>query len=154
MNCPGADDNGSGVMVLLKLAEWLKSMRLNKTVQLVLSSNEEYGRHGSTAYVADLKRRGNFILSAINIDIIGYNRPFAIFSGDVIDAMKENFTIERKIKILLKESYNAAMFFFHRNRTLKLICRNDDRKLMPDSDYIEKNSVFKKVKFIIDDDCG
>jgi hypothetical protein len=152
-DCPGADDNGSGVLVLLKLAELLKETRLNKTVELVFSSNEEFGQKGSAAYVSDLKAKGEIILGAINVDIVGYNRPLAIFSADVIAALREKFTFERKIKILLKCGYNAAYFLFNHNLTLKLTGRQAERNLMPDPSYIETDPILKKVKFIIDDDC-
>ena len=69
----GMNDNGSGSMVLLALAERLASFeRPARTVRFAFWGAEEPGRYGSTAYVdslsADERRR---ITAYLNFDMLG-----------------------------------------------------------------------------------
>jgi Peptidase family M28 len=72
---PGADDNGTGVAVLLEGARILAEKPGNKTIEWVFFSNEEQGHKGSKAYVRDLMAKGHSIKGIINIDTIGYTQP-------------------------------------------------------------------------------
>jgi acetylornithine deacetylase/succinyl-diaminopimelate desuccinylase-like protein len=55
---PGADDNGSGVAVLLEGARRLAENPGGNTVEWLFFPNEEQGHKGSLAYVQDLKAKG------------------------------------------------------------------------------------------------
>jgi hypothetical protein len=70
----GADDNASGVAVLLEGARILAKQRTNRAVELIIFSNEEQDHKGSKAYVKDLADRGRRIRGVINIDAIGYTQ--------------------------------------------------------------------------------
>jgi hypothetical protein len=74
---PGADDNGSGSMGLLALAEALKDYGpLRRSVLLMWVSGEEKGLWGSAAWTrAPLLRPGMRPVCNINIDMIGRNAP-------------------------------------------------------------------------------
>jgi len=70
---PGINDNGSGVMTLLALAEALTEFaRPARTVRFAFWGAEESGQHGSQAYVAGLEatelRR---IAAYLNFDMLG-----------------------------------------------------------------------------------
>jgi Zn-dependent M28 family amino/carboxypeptidase len=54
---PGADDNGSAIAGLLALAEALRGVSLEATVELAAFDLEEYGFLGSHQYVGELLRR-------------------------------------------------------------------------------------------------
>jgi Iap family predicted aminopeptidase len=69
---PGLNDNGSGVALLLALADRLPAAPRRATVRLGFWTAEEYGLYGSERYVADLpvaeRRR---IDAYLNFDMVG-----------------------------------------------------------------------------------
>ncbi len=70
--CVGADDNGSGVAVLLELAEYLSINPLKYPVQLIAFDMEEYGLCGSAAYVQKLKQDKQKLRLMISLEMLGY----------------------------------------------------------------------------------
>lgn len=70
---PGADDNASGVAVLLELARVLgKSLKPHSTVVFVAFTGEEAGRKGSKYFVANQKRfPSEQTLGMLNLDTVG-----------------------------------------------------------------------------------
>jgi hypothetical protein len=69
---PGANDDGSGVAVILAAAEILCHYRFNSTIRFVLFSGEEQGLFGSHEYVQNALRKGDNILGDLNFDGVGY----------------------------------------------------------------------------------
>ncbi len=83
-DCPrhsrGADDNASGVAVLLALARALQGRRLGRTVRLVAFAAEEPphlggARSGSATYLRDLRREGPRVASMISLEALGAHVP-------------------------------------------------------------------------------
>ncbi len=74
---PGADDNATGVAVLLELAAELAARPLKYPVQLVAFDMEEYGYLGSKHYAANLKKQKYQIRLMISLEMLGYcnNNP-------------------------------------------------------------------------------
>ncbi len=70
--CVGADDNGSGVAVLLELAEYLSANPLKYPVHLIAFDMEEYGLSGSHAYVEKLKGDRQKLRLMISLEMLGY----------------------------------------------------------------------------------
>ncbi len=69
---PGADDNASGVAVLLELARTLwKDARPERTVVFVAFAGEEAGRLGSTQFVAAPAFPPGRTLAMVNLDTVG-----------------------------------------------------------------------------------
>lgn len=66
----GMVDNGAGAIVILRVAEALKSRPLRHRVRAILFDKEEIDLGGSKAYVAG--RKSGEIAAAINLDIAGY----------------------------------------------------------------------------------
>jgi hypothetical protein len=70
-NSPGADDNGSGLAVLLEVARLLAPDSLRRTVVLAAPDFEEIGLIGSRELVPWLRAR-HWVRAAIVFDPIGY----------------------------------------------------------------------------------
>lgn len=69
---PGADDNASGVAVLLELARYLSEHPPRVPVWLVAFDMEEYGLLGSQAYAEDLKAAGQPVRLMLSLEMLGF----------------------------------------------------------------------------------
>ncbi|RLB53518.1 MAG: peptidase M28 [Deltaproteobacteria bacterium] len=85
---PGADDNASGVAVMLELAQWFAagvrrgSMALERDVVFAAWSAEELGLLGSQHYVKLLKGKDRQLPAAcINMDMVGRLRDRLVLYG-------------------------------------------------------------------------
>lgn len=79
INCPAANDNGTGVASLLALARQLKkrAQKPRKTLRLVAFVNEEppnFARPtmGSQVYARFCRKRGDKIVSMLSLETMGY----------------------------------------------------------------------------------
>ncbi|MEM9807059.1 MAG: M28 family peptidase [Cyanobacteria bacterium P01_D01_bin.56] len=68
--CPGADDNATGVAVLLELARHFATQPSRRPVHLVAFDLEEYGLLGSQAYVKTLAGRSIHLM--LSLEMLGY----------------------------------------------------------------------------------
>jgi aminopeptidase N len=91
---PGADDNASGIAVLLELARYFgtREFRLRKRILFVAFSGEEEGDLGSRYYVAHPVMPLANTTTMINLDMVGRVRDNTIGiagnkSGDSLDAI-------------------------------------------------------------------
>ena len=69
---PGANDDGSGVVAVLSIAEILSKYSFNHTIKFIAFSGEEVGTYGSFTYARDAYNNGDNIFAVLNLDIIGY----------------------------------------------------------------------------------
>lgn len=77
---PGADDNATGIAILLALAEQLKELRLERTVRLVAFAAEEpphvgSNTMGSAVYLREIHREGPRITAMMSLEGVGVLRP-------------------------------------------------------------------------------
>lgn len=74
-NFAGADDNASGVAVMLEVARVLKNHPTKKTIRFFATNGEESGLLGAEHYAETLKRNGMIkkLSLVINMDMVGYN---------------------------------------------------------------------------------
>jgi hypothetical protein len=72
---PGADDNGSGLAVLLEVARRVREVETEHPIVFCFFSNEEVDEPGSRAFTARARREGLRFRAAVNVDVVGYNRP-------------------------------------------------------------------------------
>lgn len=68
---PGANDNGSGVALLIELARLLSSRQWNQTIVFASFAAEEQGTFGSRHFVQNYMLDGEVIDAAIDNDIVG-----------------------------------------------------------------------------------
>jgi hypothetical protein len=74
---PGANDNGTGVAVLLEMARALKDETFQRTIRYVAFVNEEppyyfTERMGSRVHAAGARARGENIVAMISLETLGY----------------------------------------------------------------------------------
>ncbi|MCB9355828.1 MAG: M28 family peptidase [Lewinellaceae bacterium] len=71
-NSPGADDNGSGTIGMMEVAQVLSRYPMNKTLRFIGFDMEEDGVKGSTAYIQNGIAPGEEIAGVFNFEMIGY----------------------------------------------------------------------------------
>jgi hypothetical protein len=71
-NSPGANDDGSGVVAVLSIAEILSKYSFNHTIKFITFSGEEVGTYGSFNYAREAYNKKDNIIAVLNLDIIGY----------------------------------------------------------------------------------
>lgn len=74
---PGADDNASGLVVLLEVASRLRAQPLARPVWLVAFCLEEQDRLGSQAFVSRLKAERRELAGAIILECVGFAKSTA-----------------------------------------------------------------------------
>ena len=92
VNNPGADDNASGVSLVLEAARVLSAYESEYTIRFVAFDREEQGLHGAEAYVSDHSL--DDILGMISADMVAYNHQDAnsvnIYARDASIPIQEN----------------------------------------------------------------
>ena len=73
INTPGALDNGTGVIVLLLLAELLREISFNKTIEIVALNGEDYySAPGEMLYLQSNPNQMEDVFLGVNMDGAGY----------------------------------------------------------------------------------
>ncbi len=72
---PGADDNASGIAVLLEGARNIQTIDLENTVRFVAFSLEECNFIGSAHYAERMKKGGERVLGMISLEMVGFTGP-------------------------------------------------------------------------------
>jgi Peptidase family M28 len=75
-DAPGADDDGSGVAVMLELARIFATRQFPGTLVFAAVDGEEQGLFGSTFMAAQMKAAGNDVQGMFSNDIVGASRAF------------------------------------------------------------------------------
>jgi Zn-dependent M28 family amino/carboxypeptidase len=114
---PGADDNASGVAVMLEIARQLKNKQLNRTVRFVAFANEEYPHFlrdtmGSLVHAKRAYDRGDNIIAMLSLEMLGYYSdqpgsqsypsPFNLFYPDKANFVA--FVSDLRSRSLLRKS--------------------------------------------------
>ena len=100
IDTPGAIDNGTGVAILLLLAELLQDYSGAHPIDLVMFNGEDYyGAPGQVTYVAQNDGKFGDILFNINIDGAGYKEGPSCFSA---------FDLPKPIDEALREVLHTA----------------------------------------------
>ncbi|HEY7147459.1 MAG TPA: M28 family metallopeptidase [Streptosporangiaceae bacterium] len=75
-DAPGADDDGSGVAVVLEMARLFATRQFPGTLVFGVVSGEEQGLFGSTFMAAQMKAAGNDVQGMVSNDIVGASHSF------------------------------------------------------------------------------
>ncbi len=107
---PGADDNASGVALVLESARLLAGQRFPWSIRFIAWSGEELGLLGSQAYADIAADRDDNILGVLNFDMIGFNNlkqrlelvtnPGSRWLVDEMSAVAERYSIELAVDVL------------------------------------------------------
>jgi len=83
---PGADDNATGVAVLLEIARVLAEAGMVIPIEFVFFGGEEDSLLGSKAFTKHLKKSGSRLMGAINVDMVGHDeagpKDFIVFTDE------------------------------------------------------------------------
>jgi Zn-dependent M28 family amino/carboxypeptidase len=92
-DAPGANDDASGVAVVLELARALSGQRLDATVVFLATAGEEQGLFGARAHARAARERHLDVRAVLNDDIVGdpsdpggggaHDRAIRVFSGGI-----------------------------------------------------------------------
>src|SRR5579859_3235324 len=75
-DAPGADDDGSGVAVVLELARLFATRQFPGTLVFATVDGEEQGLYGSTFMAAEMKAAGADVQGMFSNDIVGASQAF------------------------------------------------------------------------------
>jgi len=81
---PGADDNATGVAVMLEAARILRWNDYAHTIRFVALDGEEVDLLGSKYHASQANSRTENIVAVINVDMVGYNWQF-----DIVDVVSD-----------------------------------------------------------------
>ena len=148
---PGADDNASGVAVLLETARILKETSLERSVFFVVFTNEEHCREGSRSYAHLARASGLNIKAVINLDILGYNRPIWPFYWD---AVMGHHTLKHKVKAMIRMARNYFLGLIYGKDIMRVAGREPNRKLVEATSKMLQDVSDLKVKELVSNDSG
>lgn len=92
----GANDNASGVSVLIELACKMKQRKLTKCYDIAFFDREEYGDKGSEQYIEYLGKQN--IIGVINFDTCGYGNRILLGPTKNLEDSVFNFVSKECIK--------------------------------------------------------
>lgn len=79
---PGANDDGSGIAIMLTIAKILSQYSFNHTIKFIAFSGEDVGLHGSKCYARKAYEKNDNIIAVFNIDTIG--SAFTERGGEIV----------------------------------------------------------------------
>jgi len=122
---PGADDNASGVSVLLEVARILSKHELEHSINFVLFSGEEQGKWGSKYYANYIDKADVDLDLLINLDMVGFPSEGSsnfLVEYDNGNVMPDNDKYSQKIANLIKD---IALKYTSLNATLGILGNAD-----------------------------
>jgi len=107
---PGADDNATGIALVLESARVLAGQRFPWSIRFIAFSGEELGLLGSSAYAEKAAVRGDEVLGVLNFDMLGYNdlidrvevatNPASRWLADLMVGVNEQYDIGLRVDVL------------------------------------------------------
>ncbi len=146
---PGADDNGSGIAVLLEIARGLSAAPLDRTVLFCIFSNEEPGAIGSRNFARDARKNGLAITAAVNFDTLGYNSDSFAW-----DSVLSKDGLNYKLKAFLPAAENYWTGLFNGKRAIRIAGRPSNAGLVQTVSASFSRHTSLQVKPLVRNDSG
>ena len=148
---PGADDDGSGVAVLLEMARICSRSKPDRTIVFCVFSNEERGAEGSRNYARKSRSAGMDIRAVLSLDVLGYNRPKKLI---YTKAFTSHAMIKHKVKAAWRMARNYTLGFLEGENVVLVGGRMKNADLVKRVAGVLSKDHGTHVKAVIDDDCG
>lgn len=149
-HAPGADDNGSGLAILLEIARTLSTAGVHRNIVFIAFSNEEIGQKGSKYYVQHLNPDMK-IIGVINLDILGYNKPNELF---YTDALACNTALKYKVKAAYRMIKNDLLGIWYGRDVVKIAGKPANKNLVFKIDSVLRSYTDIATKTVVGEDCG
>ena len=119
VEAPGADDDASGTVAAMAIADAMKNVRLNETVKFIGWVAEEQGLIGSTYYVDNIDSNTEGVKAVFQMDMIGNidngklgvdfgtNTP-SNWIGDLAKSIKDNYSIDIPVTLLKDDTSGGS----------------------------------------------
>ncbi|MFC1475182.1 M28 family peptidase [Candidatus Zixiibacteriota bacterium] len=160
----GADDNGSGVAVLLELSRYYSSLRddLKYSMLFIAFAGEEFGLLGSGNFAKNMTIDSSKVRMMINMDMIGrlneQKNGLAILGTGTCNEFKNYFDslVFDDFKLALKESGTGPSdhtpFYNRKIPVLNFFtgAHTDYHKPSDDVDKIDTSGILKVTNLIVD----
>jgi hypothetical protein len=114
---PGADDNASGVAVVLEAARILSGISTDYTIIFIAFDTEEFGCRGSYMYADSARIKGDSIKGVLNLDMLGYDG-----NGDFKSSIS-NYTLSHN----LSDDYQNVIQLYNLGLNLVYYNANSDQ---------------------------
>jgi Zn-dependent M28 family amino/carboxypeptidase len=148
---PGADDDAGGVAVLLEVARRLRGRPLERTVELVVFSNEEEDAAGSRAFARAARASGTRIAAVVNFDVLGYAGPSPAADWE---ALTKIGSLKVKLKALGTMAANLARSLFAPRRAIRVAGRPGNAALVGAVAGQLEGDPRLEVQRVVKEDCG
>jgi len=158
----GADDNASGVTVMLQLAEWLKGKYTNNNYLFIAFSGEEKGLWGSNWYVKHPTIELSTVNYMLNMDMVGRldkEKKLAVYgtgTSPTWNTILTKIAESNGVKMIAKESgigpSDHTSFYLEDEPVLHFFTgqHDDYHKPTDDADKINYEGMKTVQKFIED----
>ena len=148
---PGADDDASGVAVLLDVARQLRGRPLARTVQFVAFSNEEEEAAGSRAFARAARLSGTRIAAVVNFDVLGYAGPSPAADWE---GLRRTGSLRVKLKALGAMAANFARSLVLPRRAIRVAGRPASGALVRAVAGRLRGDPQLPVQEVVKEDCG
>jgi Zn-dependent M28 family amino/carboxypeptidase len=148
---PGADDDASGIAVLLELARRLQGRPLARTVEFVAFSNEEKGNAGSRAFARAARASDTRIAAVVNLDDLGYAGPSG---AEDWKGLGEIGSLKLKLKALRILAANLARSMVVPRRGVQVVGRPANAALVRTVASRLRGDARLGVQEVVKEDCG
>lgn len=136
-HAPGADDNATGVAVLLGVARALSSYQFDYTIRFIAFSAEEEGILGSASYARRAAEQRENIVAMINVDMVGYQDlppedidiiadENSIWLLDTVIKLAPHYTADLHLLRVVNRTYDGSDHAPFWNNGYSAICLMED----------------------------